>query len=1227
MREKILINKIINHSLVVIILFNLLSCSDDNDWNKNAAVSSVAIENSNNELFGSGKDGFTEIYSTYSGVNTSNDIGEKEILKNQHLMHGSGVAIGDVNNDGLVDIYIPRIKEDNVLYINKGEWQFEDFTSIAGVEASNRYSTGSVFADVDGDRDLDLIVTALGGPNSLFINNGSGIFSEKILESNLKNPGSTSTSLADVDNDGDLDLYITNYKRIAMRDSLPPPALSFDNTLIELENGDWEVIPPFNREYEAEVKGDKLFRFEFGEVDQFYFNDGKGNFKLIDITKNNFFDQKGNPINEHLKDWGLVAQFRDINNDNHPDIYICNDFESPDRIWINNGDGSFNEIEKTAIRHTSNSSMSVDFSDLNKDGYVDLFVSDMLSQSHIMKKTQMGTMIPTTLLIGEIENRPQYMRNTLFVNRKDHTFSEIGQYSNTYASEWSWASAFMDVDLDGNEDVLITTGHVYDVQDSDSIEKQKKALSSVRSFDEYKRMLLKFPRLSLKNVAFRNKGNLQFETIENGWGIGNDKDISHGMAYGDLDNDVDLDVVINRLNQNVGLFRNDTNAPRIAIRLEGKSPNTDAIGAKIYISGGPTPQSREIISGGRYLSGSDQLQVFAASNDKLMTAEINWRDGSRTLVDSLKANKLYKIRQINTIAGKKNEPMKEPLFENVSNLLNHEHHENPFDDFANQSLLPNGFSQTGPGVLWMDIDNDNDQDIFIGSGAGGSLDYFRNDGGLSFTPFSVTSNIKKDITAMLSTSSDNGSIGLIAAFSNMEEEKIKSSEIKSFLRSGEKKFNSINGMIGPMSQADIDGDGDLDLFVGGRWKPNEYPKPASSIIYLNENGNYIVDKKNLNVLNGIGMVTSSLFSDIDNDNDQDLIIALEWGPITILENVNSTFKNSTSKLGLSNYKGWWNGVSTGDFNNDGRPDIVATNWGLNTKYHFSIDHPRKVYFNDFDNNNVLDIVEAHYDNDFDGLVPERGFSCMSNAMPFIREEKETFLNYAQSSLFDIFGNELNSAPSLEANTLESMVFINTGSGFNSTPLPFEAQITTGMHVGVSDVNGDGNEDIFISQNFFAVQRETDRNDSGRGLIILGDGKGNFKSLPGQESGILVYGEQRGAAFADYNNDQRVDLAITQNGAKTMMYKNKLSKPGISIELNGPKENPMAFGSSIQIEYLNGDRGPKREIRSGAGYLSQDSPVQILGLKENPKFIHTIWPDGKMKKQKITKMQIALNYDD
>ena len=291
-------------------------------WKKGEMVKSEKLI----AIIGNGQSGFTEMNPTQTGITAANQIGEKEVLGNQHLMHGSGIALGDVNGDGWVDIYMARIRESNVLYINKGNWAFEDATASAGVACKNRYSTGSVFADVDGDRDLDLIVTALGGPNSLFINNGSGIFTETILPSQLDSPGSTSSALADVDNDGDLDLYITNYKRLAMRDSLPPPVLSFENTLMELTNNRWIVMPPFNQHYETEVRNNILLRFEMAEVDQFYLNNGKGEFEFVDITQGRFTDENGQPINHHLRDWGLMAQFRDINNDSHPDIYICNDF-------------------------------------------------------------------------------------------------------------------------------------------------------------------------------------------------------------------------------------------------------------------------------------------------------------------------------------------------------------------------------------------------------------------------------------------------------------------------------------------------------------------------------------------------------------------------------------------------------------------------------------------------------------------------------------------------------------------------------------------------------------------------------------------------------------------------------------------------------------------------------------------------------------------------------------
>ena len=1207
---------------IIIFALLIISCNKNNviEINTPQLLKSEPLS----ELSMSGDPGFTEIDPKVTGITAINKIGQKEILENQHLMHGSGIALGDINNDGWVDIYVPRLKENNILYMNMGNWTFKDITIEAGVSCPNRYSNGSVFADVDGDRDLDLIVTALGGPNSVFINDGNGKFSESVLASKLENPGSTSSALADVDNDGDLDLYITNYKRLAMRDSLPPPTISFDNTLMEITNNRWIVLPPFNQEYEAAVKGDILLRFEMAEVDQYYINDGDGNFEFIDITKSHFKDENGSPISHHLRDWGLMAQFRDINNDTHPDIYICNDFESPDRVWINNGDGTFNLIPKLALRHTSNSSMAVDFSDLNKDGEVDFFVTDMMSQSHILQKTQMGTMAPTPLGIGEIENRPQYMHNTLFLNRGDQTFSEISQYSNTHASEWSWGTIFMDVDLDGHEDILIATGHMFDVQDSDSNQKQKDALPKVKSFDEYKRMLFDYPTLELNNIALKNKGNMKFENVDNGWGIGNSKDISHGIATADLDNDGDLDLVINRLNNHVGLYRNNSIAPRIAIRLEGFNKNSQAIGTKIKIKDGDFTQTREVISGGRYLSGSDPLQVFAAS-DGFMLAEIQWRDGTITVIDSLVKNQLYTIRQINRKKVDIVKTKSKPIYKEMSYLLNHQHHEDPYDDFLYQSLLPNRFSQMGPGVSWIDYDLDGDDDLFISGGRGGSIDHFENQNGEKFVPFSVEKNLLEDATSIISTVNNNGLQGILVGNSNFESQLGANSSISNYNRQEKNTLSNLEHMIGPLSQADIDNDGDLDIFVGGRVIPAKYPMPASSMIYINNKGEYTPDNKNSMVLSTLGLVSGSVFSDIDNDGDSDLLLALEWGPITILENNNGKFKNITNKLNLDQLKGWWNGIATGDFNEDGLLDIVATNWGLNTKYHFTPSHPRQVYYDDFDNNNVLDIVEAHYDGDFEDLVPERGFSCISNAMPFVREEKQTFLNYAQSTLTDIFGNSLETSPYLEANTLESVVLINNGNSFTSHPLPFEAQISTAMHAGVADINGDGHEDIFISQNFFTVQIETDRNDSGRGLIMLGDGNGNFKPIHGHNSGILVYGDQRGAAFSDYNMDGKIDLLVSQNGAETKLFQNENSKSGIRIILRGPKLNPWGFGSKIQLKYTDGSSGPIREIQSGSGYWSQNSPVQVMGYNKPVSEVKVQWPDGTKSTEPFKNEKVIINY--
>ena len=416
--------------------------------------------------------------------------------------------------------------------------------------------------------------------------------------------------------------------------------------------------------------------------------------------------------------------------------------------------------------------------------------------------------------------------------------------------------------------------------------------------------------------------------------------------------------------------------------------------------------------------------------------------------------------------------------------------------------------------------------------------------------------------------------------------------------------------VGALCMADVDGDEDLDLFAGGRTVPGRYPEPASSMLFINDSGIFVPDSKNSAHLEEIGLITGALFSDIDSDNDPDLILAMEWGPVTILENEGGTFSDATASYGLSDYVGWWNGVATGDFNEDGRLDIVATNWGLNTKYHISEDHPLELYYDDFDRNGTLDIVEGHWDEGMDAMVPERGLSCLTRGIPYIKSRKATYADFGESDLYEILGHRLTEAAKIEATILGHSIFLKTDKGFQRIELHSEAQFSPAFGAVVADMDGDGHEDIFLSQNFFAYQIETSRSDAGRGLWLRGDGTGVLSPVPGQESGIEVYGEQRGAAAADFDGDGRVDLVVSQNGAPTKMYRNISAKPGLRLE------NLVTVGAKVRVLYKDGTAGPIREIQIGSSYWSQNS-ASTLGSRKKVKTVVIEWPDGRKSQLTIS----------
>ncbi|MDZ7362793.1 MAG: CRTAC1 family protein [candidate division KSB1 bacterium] len=1154
------------------------------------------------------KAGFKSLPPSQTGITFFNTLTDEQIRNNRVLLNGSGVAVGDVDNDGWADVYFCRLDGDNVLYKNLGNWKFRDITKEAGVACSDRFSTGATFADLDGDGDLDLLVTAAGGPNACFLNDGTGKFTEVTATSGLTlKTGATSMALADLDGDGDLDLYITNYKTIRTKDIYTPQELAADS-IIQQIGGTYRLAPKFQDHYALEIRGTKLLWLENGEPDLLYLNDGHGRFQSVSFTDGRFLDQQGQPISE-LKDWGLMARFQDMDDDGDPDLYVCNDFESPDRIWINDGAGRFRALSNFAIRHTSNSSMAVDFSDIDRDGDLDFFVADMLSREHQRRKMQMATTIPTPLPLGVIDNRPQAMHNTLFLNRGDDTYAEIAMYSGVAASEWTWSAAFIDADLDGFEDLLMTTGNFYDAQDADTDELIR--YRAMRGFSDYRQTIFMYPELKLPNFAFRNRGDLTFEEVGQSWGLAG-ADISHGMALGDLDNDGDLDFITNRFDTTAGVCRNETAAPRLAVRLRGLPPNTQGIGAKIRVTGGPVPQTKEVLCGGYYVSGSDPMYAFATGNATDLSIEITWRNGKRRVVKNAKPNRIYEIDENSVTAtnhaASSNQPTSPPYFEDVSELIRHQHHEDSYDDFQRQPLLPRRLSQLGPGVSWFDFDDDGDDDLMIAGGKGGQLALYRNnDHGFQKLADPILSRpIPHDQTAVLGWKIS----GLLVGCSNIEDQQTVNSFLLNYdLNNGlATKFEVGASSLGPLALADYDGDGDLDLFVGGRSMPGRYPEPASSYLYHNDNGAFKLDETNTAQLKNIGMVSGAVFSDIDGDADTDLILAVEWGPLTILRNDQGKYFNATNEMGLAESTGWWNGVTTGDLDEDGRLDLIATNWGLNNKYH-AYAKPPAIYYDDFDRNGIVDIVEAYIDPPTNKWVPERSLHALSQAMPFVRLRGRTHKQFGAMSLQELFDADLEKSKKLQANTLAHTVFFNRGRRFEAVALPREAQWAPAFHAGVADFDGDGHDDIFLSQNFFGHQIETPRDDAGRGLWLRGDGKGKLQPVAGQESGIKIYGEQRGAALSDYDRDGRIDLVVTQNAAETKLYHNLGAKPGLRVRLAGTKENPLAIGAIIRLIYSNNVYGSAREIHLGAGYWSQDSVVQVFGVREGVKGVWVRWPDG------------------
>ena len=1154
---------------------------------------------------GATKTGFTLVPASITSIDFTNRLPEARIMMNANLLNGSGVALGDYDGDGLCDIYLCDLNGTNVLYRNLGNWKFANVTGSAGVACPGQTSTGAVFADVNGDGHLDLLVTSMGGPNACFLNEGRGHFTNVTAAAGLiSRLGSTSMALADIDGNGTLDLYVANYGATSLLRS--GGALSY-----RLVDGK-PVVTGRNAKRIKIIDG---MMFELGEPDVLYLNNGQGQFSPVSWTNGAFLDADGKPLAEAPWDQGLTVLFRDFDGDGFPDLYVCNDASTPDRFWLNDGRGAFRALNPLAQRQISYFSMCADSADLDRDGYGDFCVLDMLSRNHRLRLSQLSDMHAQPRMIGEIANQPQVRRNTLFRSRGDGTYAEIAQFSDVAGSEWSWSVIFLDVDLDGWEDALIANGFAYDMDDLDTRERIRTL--GRQSVSASRRNVLLYPRLETPNVAFRNQRDLTFQERGQEWGF-NSKQVCNGMALADLDDDGDLDVVINCLNAPALLYRNESTAPRVGVRLKGKTPNTQGIGAKIKVLGGPVTQTQEVICGGRYVSGDDPMRMFAAAGSTNLVIEVTWRSGKTSKVSRALPNCIYEIDEAfaqNLPRAKPTEAA--PIFQEVSELLQHAHHEEPYDDAARQPLLPRLLSQAGPGVTWFDWNGDGHEDLVVGAGRGGTLAVFTNNGKGGFSRLAepaLNSPVPDDVGGIVGFSPSPQHRLIVAALGNYEA---GSPNAPSVLRYDASPAGVVPGeplpevpsCTGPLALGDLEADGQLDLFVGGRVLPGRYPEAASSRIYRNQAGKFRLDEPNSKLLEHVGQVNGAVFSDVTGDGNVDLILACDWGPIRVFVNERGRLKEATAKLGLAKYVGWWNGVTTGDFDGDGRLDILASNWGRNTRYEHHRARPLRLYYGDLDGNGTIDMIEAYFDTAMGKVVPERLLNPVSRGLPQLREHVKTHQAYAEGSVEEIFGEPLKAAKLLEANWLETTVFLNRGDHFEPRPLPRETQFAPAFGVCAGDLDGDGNEDVFLAQNFFATPTDTSRYDAGRGLWLKGDGTGDFTPVSGQESGVKVYGEQRGCALADYDQDGRVDLVVTQNGATTKLYRNTRAKPGLRVRLDGSDGNPTGVGAAIRL-FFGRNAGPVREIHAGSGYWSQDGAVQVVGTPETPTRIWVRWPGGK-----------------